>query len=533
MTKRILAAALLAACATPAAAQVWFPVDGIWQIDGANGSGLTLDVRDNAIGIGLYTYDDEGNATWYSGAGELVEGNLHADLARFEDGSTTAVDMLPLTLQFQTSAVGMLTLGDGEAHALRHFAFGSEYIGGLEYTSVAGVVDTIPDLRGRWVISPTRADLGGSFDVSFVRTDVVSGSVLFSTASSAGGEMEEGEHWLSCGPGTTTEGPQHRCTLYRSLGLSPPALPPTALAEFDAADLAATRIVSMNNDFVGFRVPGRINEPQSGIWQIAGRNGQGVTIDVRQDLVAIGVYGYDGDGNASWSLATGPLDGDVVDASLATFTGGSCVNCEQSDPTVAATRDVRLEFVGATRARLTIGDDEPLALSLLPFGAAYLDKPFGGDPGAEEFGTHALPTLAGAWVQADIYAQYGVDLEPHYPSNAFTYGDVETISLDGDTLNGLLAIPEDAWGPPSELGAASVAPSIACEVGIGDDVADCDLIHPGGDGSPPSGPTDIATIEPWNISATRISGVNTDSGVTLEPVYLFRIPPRPAPASTR
>ena len=122
LVKRTFVAALIAALSNAATAQVWLPADGIWQIDGANGSGLTLDVRDNAIGVGMYSYDDAGNGTWYSGAGALVAGVLAAELTRFEHGEgdvPTAVDTLTIHLQFTASAAGTLSIGDGEPLPVR------------------------------------------------------------------------------------------------------------------------------------------------------------------------------------------------------------------------------------------------------------------------------------------------------------------------------------------------------------------------------------------------------------------------------
>lgn len=525
--KRTLAAALLAGLSGAATAQVWLPAEGIWQIDGANGSGLTLDVRDDAIGIGLFTYDEDGNGTWYSGAAALVDGTLEAELTRFARAgeTTTAVDTLPLTLQFQASATGTLSIGDGQARPVRHFAFGADYVGGLTLAGVAGDVAVVPDLRGRWVFTPTQAEGFASQDLVFEGVKRTDDSVAFTTTADPDAVIDDGEFSFVCSTDAVPAGELSHCSLVANFGLSPPAPPPMEIARFDPSDLSVTRLAGEADTMIGFRVPRTINAPQSGIWQIAGRFGEGVTLDVRPDLVAVGVYGYDEQGNATWSLATGPIVADAVEADLVTFSGGSCVDCEHNDPVVGATRPMRLEFVGATRARLTIGDAEPLALSLLPFGADYLDKPFAGDPGAEEFGTHALPALSGAWVQTRVFEEF-IEQIPLHPAAAYVLGEAETVSLDGETYNALVALPQEAWGPPHPFG-GSYASSLACEAAPGDDIASCDLINTGGGGSPPAPPRTIASIRPWDIGATRISGFNVVGGETPGAVYLFRIPPRP------
>lgn len=282
-------------------------------------------------------------------------------------------------------------------------------------------------------------------------------------------------------------------------------------------------------------MPTGIDTPQSGIWQIAGRFGEGVTLDVRADLVAIGVYGYDADGKPTWSLATGPLDqgtdGQHMQADLLTFADGSCLDCEPAEATVADTRRVNIEFLGATRARMTIGDDAPLSIALLPFGAEYLDAPLAGDPFADAFGAHALPVLSfGGWAQSSIRGTADEDAPPSYPAVAFAFELFDT-TFGSDALRTLFAQPGDAWGTDEDGPRPATLSCIATEGG--DNAAFCRLTHAGLPGSPDAVLRDIADIAPWNITANRISGSSAINGVAPEPVYLFRIPARPETAPTQ
>lgn len=530
---RTIAAALVTGIPAITMAATWLPAEGIWQIDGANGSGLALDVRDNAIGVGLYTYDDAGNGIWYSGAGVLADGALALDLTRFERGegdAVTAVDTLSVTLQLVASAAGTLSIDGGEPTAVRHATFGTGYMEGLELQSAAGTVHVVPDMRDRWVFSPTDAGGLGSVEITFAQIQRSDGAIAFTTGETEDATLEEGDFSFVCATTPSPVGPGAGCLLYAHAGPLPQLVPPTEIARFDPADLSAMRVAGAPDTMIGFRVPYLYDAPQSGIWQIVGRFGEGVTLDLRQDQVAIGIYGYDDDGNAAWSLATGAIAGDTVEADLTTFAGGSCLTCEHMNPTVDSIRPLRLEFVGTTRARLTIGDDEPLALTLLPFGADYLAKPFADDPDSAEFGTHALPALNGGWAQTDVYSGHIVD-PPSHLSAAYAFGGVETASDDGATYNSLHATTTAHWGPPDEFG-GTYTTSLTCEANDDDDPFDCVLTRAGGPGSPPAPAAVMADIHPWNISANRISGINVD-GFTPRPVYLFRIPPRPVTDSAR
>lgn len=530
---RTIAAALAVGVPAASMAGTWLPAEGIWQIDGANGSGLALDVRDNAIGVGLYTYDDAGNGIWYSGAGALADGVLALELTRFErgdGGAVTAVDTLPVTLAFAASAAGTLSIDGGAPKSVRHAAFGTAYAEGLELPGSAGTVRALPDMRDRWVFSPTHAEGPRSVDITFTQVQRSDGAIAFTTGETEDATLDDGDFSFVCAMSPHPVGPGAGCVLNAHAGPLPQLVPPTEIAHFDPADLSAMRIAGAPDTMIGFRVPYLYDAPQSGIWQIVGHFGEGVTLDVRQDQAAIGIYGYDDAGKATWSLATGAIVGDTIEADLIAFAGGSCLECDHTDPAINSTRPLRLEFVGTTRARLTIGDDEPLALALLPFGADYLAKPFADDPGAAEFGPHALPALTGGWAQTDVYSGYITD-PPSHLSAAYAFGEVETDSTDGGTYGSLHATTTGHWGPPDPLGGTYTS-SLACEAGDDDDIFGCVLTRAGGPGSPPAPAAVMADIHPWNMSSNRISGINID-GFTPRPVYLFRIPPRPAPQPAR
>lgn len=519
--RRTLLAAALASCCTAASAQAWFPADGIWQIEGANGSGLTLDVRDHAIGIGLYTYDDAGNSVWYSGAGSLVDGTLAADITRFSRGSDdvpTGAETLSITIEFQANAAGTLAIGDGEPHAIRSYAFGADYVGDLALRSAAGVIESVPDMRGRWLFAPTGPERGQTHDLTFLHMARAGEAVQFWTALNGTDTPENGDYLFTCAPDQFDEAARGNCILSR-LGDT------EELARFDAADMSATRVAGTPETSIGFRVPEYWNRPQSGIWQIVGRFGEGVTIDVRPDLVAIGVFAYDEDGAATWSIANGQNIADAVEADLLTFADGSCIDCEHVEPTLATTRPMRIEFLGATRARLTIGDDAPLALSLLPFGADYLAKPLAEDPFAEEFGPHLLPALSGAWAQTSV--QGSLQDGRRYRANTFVFGEAQTVDFDDGAYDTIRVAPTESWDPPDPLGFSTYPPTLACDATPTAGGAACELATLGGGGSPPAPPMSFGLISPRNITSTRSSGINGENQFPGE-LYMFRIPPRPA-----
>lgn len=523
--RRILLCATLTAAGSASAA-VHLPAEGVWQFPASNGSGLTLDVRGATVGIGLYTYDDTGDATWYSGAGALVDGTLDTTVARYTldaGGAPVQVgETHPLRIDFASATHASVQFDESDPLDANHFAFGAAYTSFTPSGDGSPEMITIPDLRGRWLFAPGGGH--GAHDVVFTQWSM-SGFESEPFASLASTQQK---YSVTC----TSTGASPTCDLYLidiASGNVPPASP---LASFEPGDISTTRMASVPDDdgvaHHAFRVPTSRNAPVTGIWQIVGANGQGVTLDVRPDLVAVGVYGYTDDSDATWSLATGALEGNVLEADLTTFAGGACLGCEPAEPVIATdgVRPLRLEFVTPTRALLTIDGAEPLALTLLPFGVAYLDKPIAGDPDGDTFGPFAMPSLLGHWARTDVRENDEDEVE-RYPAVQFEFTDEEDASIDGGEISHVLAWTDPY--PAPELGEdREEATLVLC----GDESQEptdtmCEMQVADGAIALPLPDIDrISTFAPWDAAATRIA---LTGEVEDEPVFLFRVP---APVAT-
>ena len=519
-----------------AQAATFFPAEGVWQFPESNGSGLTLDYRDGTRGIGLYSYDDEGNSVWYSGAGQLQGGVLETSLAVYREtatpGSVEAVgEPRAFRLEFANSTQATLAFDGTEDIPVHHAAFGADYVNGW---SPGTEVYPLPDMRGRWLFA-TRPSVAipqpQAYDIEFAATTVTNNGNTATFRSidypvdGLPDTVRSYEVVCSAQSGLPTS-----CLLSGRNTPLADGETPVLIAEFHPRDLMPNRVVGINleTDAIGFRQPADpLAAPMPGIWQIVGRNGSGMTLDVRENGMAVGLFTYDDEGNATWSLAQGPIVEGTLAAPLLSFSGGSCLGCPQEDPTAAPDPvTINLQFIGATRALMTIGDSEPVPVSLLPYGTQFAPLPMANDSLEEEFGPHLMPLLAGQWVfsQGDIATE-------RQPDDAFALDFVAielTPNAEGDRTDYLSAraspivAPEGAdWDTELhrfECTTFGEAPEATCEANMLRQSEGVIL-------DPPPPATALATATLSDVSGNRIRA--TGAGDMTTPVWGFRIPPRP------
>lgn len=523
-----------ALAAVPAAhAAVTLPAEGVWGFPASNGSGLTLDVRDRTIGIGLYTYDEDGDNVWYSGAGQLVDGVLDTTLTQYRETAPGAVEPVgnarPFRLTFGTSTHATLRFDGTDNIAVEHLPFGAQYLADWSPDDLPD--HALPDLRGRWVfgsqpidpISPSVA-----YDIDFTASAIAEEGHVATFRSIeypvADDETSMRTYEMRCAP---VDG-ETRCDL--TSGVLPVADGdvPVLIGSFDPRALSPNRAEG-EDDFgkvYGFRQPSdTLAAPQPGIWQIVGRNGSGMTLDVREDGAAVGFFSYDDEGNATWSLAQGPIVANTLAATLTSFTGGSCLSCPQQDPDVEqVTRSFSLQFASATRALLTIGDDDPLTLVLLPYGAEYVTAPMENDALEGDFGAHPVPKLSGRWVfsQGDIDTQRTADagIALDFLTHDVVLGEdgVHALTITARAAD----IPRGLMDPPAtehwhlECSTVGEAVDSTCDMGYRA-VPDSQLDNP-----PAFSPYAVGDLS--DLSGTRYVGTGT--GGTDRPVWGFQLPAR-------
>ena len=313
---------LLLACGLIANVQAatFLPAEGVWQFPEANGSGLTLDYRDGTIGIGLYTYDEAGANVWYSGAGQLLDGVLETSLAVYREGATPgAVEQVgtakSFRLAFTSSTQGVLDF-DGHADiAVRHAAFGADYMAGW---SPGAEEYALPDLRGHWLFAERASDATPqppAHAIEFVAStvDAEGRRATFRSIDYPVDGLPDAlrTYEIICGP---QAGLDMRCLMSSRVVPLSTGESPVEIGTFHPRDLSPNRVVGTgaNADLIGFRMPSDpIAAPSPGIWQIVGRNGSGLTLDVRENSMAVGLFTYDATGKATWRVGDNDGQGDA------------------------------------------------------------------------------------------------------------------------------------------------------------------------------------------------------------------------------
>ena len=142
-------------------------------------------------------------------------------------------------------------------------------------------------------------------------------------------------------------------------------------------------------------------EPAEGFWYDPERSGSGFSLERRGDVVALTAYDFADHLGATaanrWRLASAPLVGDTVVATLQSYANGSCFGCE--DFTAAELQPgestLRLTFDSARSATLQIDELPPRRVVTVPYGSTYLDASFAP-------ADVPLPDLAGTWVYAQL-----------------------------------------------------------------------------------------------------------------------------------
>lgn len=512
------------------------PAEGVWRFETSNGSGLTLDVRDTTIGVGIYTYDEDGDSVWYSGAGQLVDGVVVTSVALYRETAPGTVEAVgeaqSLRIAFSTSTQGTLALDGSAPLAIEQLAFGADYVSG--WNPLGSNDQPLPDLRGRWLFA-TRSldgtDQVAAHDIEFAASSVSQDGRVASFHSVDypvdGAPDATRRYTMDCGPLGTP--PATVCTLASLVTPLATGESPQEIGRFDPRDLSANRAVGAvwGGEVFGFRMPANVEAaPQPGIWQIRGRNGSGMTLDVRENGAAVGIFSYDDAGNAIWWLAQGQIVSNTLAAPLVRFEEGSCLACPQADPTPAATRQLQIHFISTTRALLTLDEGEAIPLVLLPYGAEYASAPVAGDPLEVDFGVHAVPLLSGDWVfsQGDVATQRASD-------NAIALDFIANTAIPSAQAPYADRIGAQA----SDIARTDLSPEVterwALDCAPTGEVpnATCELLHlayptatPPSPVPPPTMPLAIAPVS--DLTATRYLAVGTGDSEFGVPVWGFRLP---------
>lgn len=149
------------------------PTSGLWHNPERPGSGMTIQMQSGLLLGGLYTYEPDGSAQWYTFAGspEALEGpphslRLRAPLLRYEGGACVACDYTApsviedggeIVLEFTQRNYGSYFIDRGVSDTQKHFIVPLVLgIGGGQ--DFADVEYELPELGGMWAFAFTNPD---------------------------------------------------------------------------------------------------------------------------------------------------------------------------------------------------------------------------------------------------------------------------------------------------------------------------------------------------------------------------------------
>ena len=95
--------------------------------------------------------------------------------------------------------------------------------------------------------------------------------------------------------------------------------------------------------------------PVAGVWWDPQQPGSGYGLDYQDGVLIVQAYSYLAGGAAQWYLAAGQLNANVFHGTLDKYTGGQCITCDYSAPTLVGNDgDIDITFTSPTTANVTL-----------------------------------------------------------------------------------------------------------------------------------------------------------------------------------
>lgn len=161
---------------------------GVWIIPGKPGSGLMLDWQDDTLVYTIFTYEEDGTAIWYQGAGAVENGIVDNQAFPFSWGTCLSCeyadshkpgDPIPIRFEFTSKTTAWLTFDNGEPIPIRSMAFDSPNYRLFGSPTSLGQ-PALYGLRGRWVFVSTEGIDEFYREVRFTKVATYPGRVAWS-----------------------------------------------------------------------------------------------------------------------------------------------------------------------------------------------------------------------------------------------------------------------------------------------------------------------------------------------------------------
>ena len=140
--------------------------------------------------------------------------------------------------------------------------------------------------------------------------------------------------------------------------------------------------------------------PVAGVWWNQNESGSGLGIDYQNGTLIAEVYSYLSTGPSQWYLAAGSVTNNVFTATLGEYTGGQCISCAYSAPTlVGKDGTITITFTSPTTATADLPGGRHIQIE------RYFGSPAAGQPGS-------IIPLAGVWWNKDESGSgFGLDYQ--------------------------------------------------------------------------------------------------------------------------
>jgi hypothetical protein len=106
----------------------------------------------------------------------------------------------------------------------------------------------------------------------------------------------------------------------------------------------------------GYSIPGGGSAPAgftpvAGVWWDPNQSGSGYGLDYQNGMLVVQAYSYLPGGQAQWYLGAGKVNANVFTSTLDKYTGGQCVSCPYTPPTLVGNDGtMTITFTSATTA---------------------------------------------------------------------------------------------------------------------------------------------------------------------------------------
>lgn len=99
-------------------------------------------------------------------------------------------------------------------------------------------------------------------------------------------------------------------------------------------------------------------DPEGGWWWNPAESGRGFNLEIQGNTLGIAMFVYNTSGDPEWYTGTGTIADNQFSATLQRFSGGQCIGCSYTPPSVDGNSGpVSITFTSDTTATMSLGEN--------------------------------------------------------------------------------------------------------------------------------------------------------------------------------